>query len=370
MIDPSAGLYIGLMSGTSADGIDAVLLELDRDGHPQALPARTCLPLATELSAAILAAGGHTSLSEACALDRRLATAFAEAARRVREQAPAHASVHAIGCHGQTIWHQGSSDLPGATVQLGDPNRIAALTGLPVVADFRRRDQAEGGQGAPLAPTFHAHCWHKAGRHQAVLNLGGIANLTLMPAHGPVTGFDCGPANTLLDAWARRHLGTPYDTDGSWAAGGRIEPELLERLRADPYFRIPPPKSTGPEHFDLAWLAAHCRGDEQPQDVQATLVELTAATVAEALARWGPSGMEQLWVCGGGTHNRHLLERLQAWCPGLTVTSTAALGIAPDDVEAAAFAWLAWARLNGVPGNLPAVTGARRPAVLGGLYPP
>mgnify|MGYP000011037360 CR=1 FL=1 len=370
MREPTPGLFLGLISGTSADGVDAALLDLDPDGRPRAAPARDCLPLGEDLRAAIHAAGEDTPLGEACALDRRLAEAFAEAALRLRARAPAQTPIHAIGCHGQTVWHRGGDAGDGATVQLGDPSRIAALTGLPVVADFRRGDLAEGGQGAPLAPAFHAHCWHDPGQDQAVLNLGGIANLTLMPAEGPVTGFDCGPANTLLDTWAHHHLGTPHDTDGAWAASGRVDRALLARLRADPYFQAEPPKSTDPEYFSSAWLAARCRGDEAPQDVQATLVELTAATVAEALAAWGPAGSQRLWVCGGGAHNTYLMARLQAWCSGMAVASTAALGIDPDDVEAAAFAWLAWARLNGVAGNLPAVTGAERAAVLGGLYAP
>ncbi|MFP4129820.1 MAG: anhydro-N-acetylmuramic acid kinase [Halorhodospira sp.] len=370
MRDAAAGLFLGLISGTSADGVDAALVDLGRDGRPRAVADRTCLPLDEDLRTAVHAAGAHTPLAEACALDRRLAEAFAEAARRLYARAPETPPIRAVGCHGQTVWHRAGDAGDGATVQLGDPNRIAALTRLPVVADFRRGDLAEGGQGAPLAPAFHAHCWHDPRRDQAVLNLGGIANLTLMPADGPVTGFDCGPANTLLDAWARRHLGTPYDNGGAWAAGGRVDHGLLARLRADPYLQAPPPKSTGPEHFSPAWLAARCQGDEAPADVQATLVELTAAAVAEALTAWGPVGCERLWVCGGGAHNPYLMARLQAWCSGMAVASTAALGVDPDDVEAAAFAWLAWARLNGVPGNLPTVTGAGRAAVLGGIYAP
>ena len=366
------GAYIGLMSGTSVDGIDAALVHLGPDGRVHGIRATAWTPLDDRLAEAVRAAGAQTPLQQLCELDRHLAAACAAAALAVHRQAPDGLPVHAIGCHGQTVWHQGpqgDDGTPGHSVQLGDPNRIAAGTGLPVVADFRRRDIAEGGHGAPLAPAFHAHCWDSE-EAAAVVNLGGIANLTLLPADGaPVIGFDSGPANTLLDAWARRHLETPFDAGGAWAASGRVDTALLARLRADPFFARPAPKSTGPEHFNLEWVLAHCRGDEKAADVQATLSELTASTVADAL-RAGGAPPRRIRVCGGGAHNEDLMGRLRAHCPGAEVTSTAALGMDPDYVEAAAFAWLAWARLHDHPGNLPSVTGARRAAVLGGLFAP
>ncbi|MBK1729013.1 anhydro-N-acetylmuramic acid kinase [Halorhodospira halophila] len=361
------------MSGTSVDGIDAALLHLAPNGAVRGILAARYTPLDSELAEAVHQAGADTPLHRLCELDRRLADAFAEAADTIQRQAPAELPVAAIGCHGQTVWHQGreaGTDDGASSVQIGDPNRIAARTGLPVVADFRRRDIAEGGHGAPLAPSFHAYCWGAGDAASAVVNLGGIANLTLLPAGaGTVIGFDSGPANTLLDAWARRHLDARFDADGAWAASGRVDQELLGRLRADPYFARPPPKSTGPEHFNLEWLLAHRRGDEDPADVQATLAELTASTVADALGRGGDAPA-RVWVCGGGSHNGDLMRRLQAHCPEAAVASTAALGMDPDYVEAAAFAWLAWARLHHHPGNLPSVTGARRRAVLGGVYAP
>jgi len=367
------GGYIGLMSGTSVDGIDAALLRLGADGAVGDIVASAWSPLNDALAAAVHEVGAETPLHRLCELDRRLAEAFAAAAAALRQQAPAELPVHAVGCHGQTVWHQGpdpTTGEPGHSLQLGDPNRIASRTGLPVVADFRRRDIAEGGHGAPLAPTFHAHCWGQQDEAVAVVNLGGIANLTLLPADGgPVIGFDSGPANTLLDAWARRHLGAPFDADGTWAASGRVDAALLARLRSDPYFARPAPKSTGREYFNAAWLLKHCQGTEEPVDVQATLAELTASTVADALHAGGGTP-RRVRVCGGGARNEHLMRRLQAHCPGADVASTAVLGMDPDYVEAAAFAWLAWARLHGHPGNLPSVTGARRPAVLGGVYAP
>lgn len=277
------------------------------------------------------------------------------------------AEVRAIGSHGQTVRHR-----PRArrrfTLQIGDPNTIAARTGILVIADFRRRDMALGGQGAPLVPAFHAAMFADAAEPRAVLNLGGIANLTLLAPGAPVTGFDTGPGNTLMDGWTRRTLREPFDRDGHWAASGRVDANLLEALLAHPFLALAPPKSTGPEEFSMAWLdkllerSAPCPA----ADVQATLAEFTAASVARALEGRPP---HRLLVCGGGAHNRHLLRRLAMRLPGVQVESVAALGIDPDQVEAAAFAWLAARHLAGLPGNLPTVTGAARAAVLGAAWP-
>ena len=366
----TGGIYAGLMSGTSADGIDVALARLDGQGRIERVVAQEHHPLPADLSAAIRASGADASLAELHDLDQRLADAFSDALLDSLDRTQPPEPPLAVGCHGQTVWHTGRTSTPPASIQLADGNRIAARTGLPTVTDFRRRDLAEGGEGAPLTPAFHAHCWQRRGESRTVLNLGGIANITLLPAEGGVSGFDVGPANTLLDHWARTHLERPYDEAGHWASGGKADPRLLERLLADPYFVRPPPKSTGPEHFSPAWLDHHLQGDERPQDVQATLAELTAAAVGDALRRWCPTPPERLWACGGGARNDDLLARLARHCPGCRIATTRELGIEPDYVEALAFAWLAWARLAGHPGSIPEVTGARRAAVLGALYHP
>lgn len=277
------------------------------------------------------------------------------------------ADVRAIGSHGQTLRHRPRAAHP-FTLQVGDPNIIAARTGIPVVADFRRRDMALGGQGAPLVPAFHAAVFADPAEHRAVLNLGGVANLTLLVPGRPVAGFDTGPANGLMDAWTRRHLGRPFDDDGAWAAAGEVSAPLLEALLDHPFLRLAAPKSTGPEDFGPAWLdeAVARAGAPSPAAVQATLCEFTAITVADALADAPP---QRLIACGGGVHNRHLLGRLAARLPGTRVVSSAAHGVDPDHVEAAAFAWLAARTLAGLDGNVPTVTGAARPAVLGAVWP-
>ncbi|BAU56313.2 anhydro-N-acetylmuramic acid kinase [Halorhodospira halochloris] len=367
----SGGLYIGLLSGTSIDGVDSALVRLSDQGMVEKTLATATTPFPRGMAEEIRSLGAKTPLERVCEIDYRLADAFAAAATSMLEQAPANEVVTAIGCHGQTIWHN-SQSYPPTSVQLGDANRIAAQTGVQVVTDFRRRDIAEGGQGAPLAPAFHKHCLSKPHESKAILNLGGIANITLLPieapASTPVSGFDTGPANTLLDAWIRKCHGISYDGGGRWAATGNVDGNLLTRLLEDPYFIQPPPKSTGPEHFSLEWLLKHLDQSFAAEDVQATLVELTAASVAESINRWGGADIDRIYVCGGGAHNQLLMQRLREWCHPTDVTTTASIGIDPDYVEALAFAWLAWARLNHLPGNLPCVTGAHRPAVLGSLY--
>jgi anhydro-N-acetylmuramic acid kinase len=363
-------LYLGLMSGTSMDGIDAALLEIGPGGMrvqeaiarawPSALQAR--LRRAAEDSEQI-------GLTEFGQLDTAVALEFAHAAQQLLDQCSLPpASIRAIGSHGQTVLHRPRSDSP-FTLQIGDPNIIAERLGIDVVADFRRRDIAAGGEGAPLMPAFHAAAFGVANESCAVVNIGGIANVTRLAADGRVTGFDTGPGNCLLDAWARAHLGKPHDAGGSWAASGTVDGELLERLLAEPYFARQPPKSTGRETFSDAWLQL-ALGSRSPAaaDVQATLTELTAVTIAWSVDGPDTAAPQDLYVCGGGAFNDHLLWRLARALPQTRVATTAARGIAPEHVEAAGFAWLAHRYLAGLPGNIPSVTGARHGVPLGALY--
>ena len=369
----SGELYLGLISGTSADGIDVALVRFECTA-PQArcalLHGRTTR-WPEDLRARLIAlgqGGEATSLDELGMLDVRSAHGFADAALALLDAAGVDpASVRALGSHGQTVRHRPEALHP-FTWQMGDGHVIAERTGIATVADFRRRDLAAGGHGAPLLPALHAALLRSEAEERAVLNLGGIANLTLLPMHGDVRGFDTGPANALLDAWCERHTGAAFDADGAFAASGAMDAALLEALRADPWFATPPPKSTGREQFHLDWLLTRLGAEpRRSEDVQATLVELTAATVADALAATQPATRRVL-VCGGGVHNPRLLQALAARMPGSIVESTAVHGVDPDFVEAMGFAWLARETLHGRPGNLPAVTGARGARVLGAIY--
>ncbi|CAK0767400.1 Anhydro-N-acetylmuramic acid kinase [Gammaproteobacteria bacterium] len=371
--------YVGLMSGTSLDGLDAVLVNF---GHfPPVTMARHFTPYQTPLQEALRAlATGHFSpqppdpLDRLGYLDSQLGDWIGDAVMALLETAGVSPlQVRAIGSHGQTIRHRPQGPHP-FTLQIGDPNRIAERTGIPVVADLRRRDMAAGGQGAPLLPIFHDRLFRSSREHRAVLNLGGIANLTLLSADPsrPVQGFDTGPANTLLDAHARQVLDVLYDVDGHWASNGQVNAAALEQWMTDPYFEQAPPKSTGPEYFHPAWVAEGLQKAGQlvikPADHQATLVELTAASVARALQDTLPE-CQRLLVCGGGVHNRYLMARLVARLAGIPVESTEVWGVDPDFIEATAFAWLAQETLHGRPGNLPSVTGARQAVILGSVYP-
>lgn len=361
------GLYLGLISGTSADGIDAALVDFDAGCR---LRLGRTYPWTPALRGRLVALGqgaDAASLDELGALDAQVADAFAAAALALLDEAGVDAAcVRAIGSHGQTVRHRPGHALP-FTWQLGDGNRIAERSGITTVADFRRRDIAAGGQGAPLVPAFHAAFLQSPAEDRAVLNLGGIANFTLLPATGTVRGFDTGPANALLDAWCARHTGADFDGSGAFAARGTMDDRLLARLLDEPWFSRPPPKSSGREQFHLGWVEARLSGDERPEDVQATLLELTAASVANALHATQPQSRRVL-ACGGGVHNPLLLQRIAARLPEAVIESTAAHGLDPDFVEAMAFAWLARETLAGRPGNLPAVTGARGPRVLGAIY--
>ncbi|MCC7249753.1 MAG: anhydro-N-acetylmuramic acid kinase, partial [Lysobacter sp.] len=296
---------------------------------------------------------------------------FADAAGlALRDSDIASDRIAAIGSHGQTLRHRPQGDHP-FTMQLGDPNLIAEHCGVRVVADFRRRDVAAGGHGAPLLPALHAALLTAPQEHRAVVNLGGIANITLLPptgdTHGEVRGFDTGPANALMDAWCLRHTGAGYDRDGAFALSGRVDTALLSTLLQEPWFSLPAPKSTGRDQFHLGWLERHLSGQESPPDVQATLLALTARTVADALNAAQP-GTSRLIACGGGVHNPALMRALAATLPRVTVESSAAHGLDPDLVEAMGFAWLARQTVLGRPGNLPSVSGARGPRVLGAIY--
>lgn len=368
-------LYIGLLSGTSMDGVDACLVDYSNliprviGTHHRPYPA----PLLNELRA-LASPHAAQGVQRMGRLDAWLGEFFAESALQLLELTgiPA-AEVRAIGSHGQTLWHAPHDEWPH-TLQIADPHRIAERTGITVVADFRRRDVAAGGQGAPLIPPVHAALFGRADEARIVANIGGISNITVLPrgnASSGVWGFDTGPGNTLMDAWIHRHKGLAFDPDGVWAGSGRVGEDLLERLLADPYFTRPAPKSTGPEHFNLDWLEARGAGlltETAPEDVQATLLELTARTLVQAAQDAAPES-DRLLVCGGGAYNPVLMQRMQALAEPMRVESTAAHGVEPAWVEALAFAWLARQTTEGLPGNLPRVTGARGERILGAIYP-
>ena len=366
MVSPAPSLVIGLMSGTSLDGVDAVLA--DFSGKLPRTLATFWLPYPTAIRqrALQLQSAQHDEIHSAALLSSELARSYAQAVREVLARAGASAAqVAAIGCHGQTIRHRPAA---GYSVQLNNPALLAELCGISVVADFRSRDLAAGGQGAPLVPAFHAAVFADPKRHRVILNLGGIANLTDLNPGQAVRGFDCGPGNLLMDAWIERHQGRRFDDGGQWASQGRVLAELLRRLLADQFFGASPPKSCGRDDFNMAWLEHRLAGDEPPQDVQATLLELTALSVTQAIGRWC-GDPDELFACGGGAHNQTLMARLQHHLPDCRVAGTDSLGQAADWVEALAFAWLAWRTLHGEPGNLAAVTGASGARVLGAIYP-
>ncbi len=365
--------FIGLMSGTSMDAVDAVLVQFQRD-RPNLIATHTH-PFDPKFRRrlAALCQPGKNEIARFGALDVELGTVFAAAAQRLlAESAVPATQVRAIGSHGQTIRHQ-PDETPAYTLQIGDPSTIAEETGIATIADFRRRDVAAGGQGAPLTPAFHAAVFRSSRHHRVVVNIGGIANVTLLPADPaqPTTGFDTGPGNAIMDAWAGRHHRGTMDKGGSWAAAGSVDAKLLERMLNDPYFSRLPPKSTGREYFGLQWLDRNLKKHRKRmlrKNVQATLCELTAASIAQAVERYAPDAQEVI-ACGGGTHNLALMFRLQALLGARQMCSSEDYGIDPDWVEAMAFAWLAKRTLDGHPGNLPAVTGARHTVILGGIYP-
>ncbi len=372
----SSELFIGLMSGTSIDGVDGVLA--DFSGARPRVIAHAATPFDAALRAELAALntrGGADELHRAAIAANALTAVYADAVAELLATAGVGASaVAAIGAHGQTVRHRpGEFDGAGYTTQINSPALLAERCSIAVVADFRSRDVAAGGQGAPLVPAFHAGWFGQPGTDVAALNLGGISNLTLLPgkAGGDVLGFDCGPANGLMDLWCERHRGQPFDANGAWAATGHADAALLAHLLTEPYFAKPPPKSTGRDLFNAAWLDAKLASlpaQRRPEDVQATLCALTATCCANDLKRWLP-GCRVLNACGGGALNGELMRRLAEALPGVAVQSSEATGLPPQQVEATAFAWLARQALRGLPGNLPSVTGAAGPRVLGAIYP-
>lgn len=368
-------LYIGLMSGTSVDGIDSALVRCAADKVELVATHLHPIPAAVRASIEAISHPGDNEIERLGPLDRELGRLFASAALALADKASVDPGmIRAIGSHGQTVRHRPPSDSQQAagcfTLQLADPNTIAELTGVTTVADFRRRDIAAGGEGAPLAPAFHAAAFARPGVNRAVVNIGGIANVTLLEGRALRMGFDTGPGNTLLDGWIQRHRQQSYDAGGQWASEGVVAQGLLQELLTHPYFSRSGPRSSGKEAFNLAWLDEHLRRHQglAAVDVQATLAELTAVTIARAIAA-STAEVSELYVCGGGAHNTHLMARLGQMVAGGRVDSTAALGIDPDWVEAITFAWLAQRTLDGMAGNAPVVTGAKGERVLGGIYP-
>lgn len=373
MIDPAdeGAIYIGTMSGTSMDGLDLVAVSFETGKTPILIanqqhdyPGRLRTALHT------LAVEEDATVTRMCELDSALGEFYADQINHFIESSNLDkASIGAIGSHGQTIRHRTGINHP-YSLQIGDPNIIAARTKLTVIADFRRRDIALGGEGAPFAPAFHQQVFHSAHENRVILNIGGIANITCLPANReqPVIGFDTGPGNTLLDCLCRHAFNMPYDDQGNLARGGRILPDHLRSLLKDePYFTQSPPKSTGTDYFSPAWLANTGLLKEQPADALATLVELVSMTIVRAINNL-PLSIDKVFVCGGGIHNLYLVNRLKDHLKGIDLESTAALGINPNLVEAMAFAWLAQQTLLGKPGNLPSVTNAQNFTILGGVY--
>jgi anhydro-N-acetylmuramic acid kinase len=363
-------LYVGLMSGTSMDGIDAALVEFDESSlkilatreleYPVALRQRLLDAITTPLD---------EEIADLAALDTATGECFRDAAIALLDDAGIEPSkVTAIGSHGQTLRHQPDAE-PPFSLQIGGAQLIADGTGILTIADFRSADIAAGGQGAPLAPFFHEWLFRSHGETRSVLNIGGVANVTVIADDQDTIGFDTGPGNSLMDAWIRKHRELPFDHNGEWASEGNVDFALLEQFLSDPYFAFAPPKSTGFEHFNLAWIEGHDVSSVKAEDVQATLCALSAVTIADSVSDYAP-GTSELLVCGGGAHNPVLLNELSARLPETSVAPTSEAGLDPDWVEAVAFAWLAMRNLQDLPGNLPSVTGAGESVILGSRFSP
>ncbi len=367
---PMSDLYIGLMSGTSLDGADGVLA--DFSGGKLQVIAAVSESFSDPFRAELLALNSPTDneLHRGALAGNALARVYGKVANRLK--AKAAGPITAIGAHGQTVRHQPQQE-SGYTIQLNNPALLAELTGVDVVADFRSRDVAAGGQGAPLVPAFHQAMFGRAGSTVAVMNIGGISNISVLPPAGsatPVIGFDCGPGNALMDAWCQQHTGKPFDEGGAWAASGKVIDGLLDSLLSEPYLQLLPPKSTGRDLFSMQWLTGKLApwSAGRPEDIQNTLTEFTVRACVAAVREYA-SGSDELLVCGGGALNAHLMQRLQAGLPGMRVSSSESRGLPPLQVEAAAFAWLARQAIHREPGNLASVTGAAGPRILGAIYP-
>lgn len=358
-------LYVGIMSGTSLDGIDTALLDFS-DNTPKLLAKHyQAYPDALKEVLLALHHPSHNELHQAQLVANELAQSYANATKRLLMIANVNAKqVNAIGCHGQTIRHCPDS---GYTLQLGNAALLAELSGITVVNDFRSRDIAAGGQGAPLVPAFHHKMLRHPDIHRVIVNIGGISNLTNLAPGQATSGFDCGPGNLLMDSWIKRHLNKPYDRDGAWAASGKIIPALLQTLLAEPYLLASPPKSCGRDLFNMDWLEQKLQGNEVPADVQATLLALTGYAISSSVLQYC-TGAEEIYVCGGGAHNLELLAHLNVALPDCHIQLTDQLGIEADWLEAIAFAWLAQQTIHGISANLPEATGAQHPCILGAIY--
>lgn len=366
----SEKLLIGMLPGTSRDGVDAVLVSFKGDAMDMLHASCTPYPVAIRQTLdQLMESFQPPDENLASLLDNTLGRFYARLAQNlVREAGMEMPDIFAIGSHGQNVWHQPSGDNP-YFVQLGNGPLMAKNTGITVVNNFPAADIKAGGQGAPLAPLLHRHLFQSENENRAILNIGGIANLTLLPTKGDVLGFDCGPGNCLMDAWSKRHLQRDYDHDGNWARKGTVDDSLLQRLLKEPYFGLSPPKSTGLELFNLNWLEKNLTGKSlKPSDIQATLAELTARSVAESLERQMKA--DRLLVCGGGAHNRLLMRRLAANLPGMIVEPTTRFGAKVDWVEGLLFAWLAKQRLAGNLQDTRQITGARQAVLLGEIHHP
>lgn len=353
------------MSGTSLDGVDAALV-LFSGGTPSLL-ATHYRPYGAKLKEALLELHhpAQGELHQSLLLGNELAREYAMASTAALQLAAVTPKqVRAIGCHGQTVRHRPDT---GYTLQLGNAALLAELSGIAVISDFRSRDIAAGGQGAPLVPAFHDKLLRHPDIHRVIVNIGGISNLTDLPPHKPATGFDCGPGNLLMDAWIMRHHNKPYDQDGAWAASGQVIPGLLQALLREPFLHAAPPKSSGRDLFNLDWLEGHLSGNEEPADVQATLLALSVHVIADAIGKFC-LGAKEIYLCGGGARNQALVQQLGAALPDCRIQPTDALGIEAEWMEAMAFAWLAQQALHGHSANLPVVTGARHPCILGAIY--
>ncbi|MCE0723928.1 MULTISPECIES: anhydro-N-acetylmuramic acid kinase [Legionella] len=359
-------LYIGLMSGTSMDGIDAALVDVSTNTLLYGITKKYSNEVVMRMEK--LLSGSDLSVASICQLNTLIGREFAYAVNELLQKAKLSASdICSIGSHGQTVCHNTQCTIP-YTLQLGCAHTIAALTGITVVADFRTRDLVLGGQGAPFAPLYHYKLFGNENNHVAVVNIGGIANITLINANEPIKGWDVGPGNCLMDAWIMKHQGKSYDANGVWARQGKVIEPLLEMLMSDSFVNSPSPKSIGKEYFSLLWLEGHLKEQYQPADVQKTLLAFTAKTIADTVLN-EQNHAETMYLCGGGTHNSALLHMLIELLPQTKVKSIAEIGLSPDYLEAMMFAWLAEQTINQIPVDLCTITGARQPAILGAIYP-